>query len=673
MRVLIHPRAAGLLPLLAILTLVVAELPAACQNLDVKSKSEGATDAGARFRLERLPIANGAELVTIFGPPAGQRPKDGSAQELPLVSLLRDTLGDGTRENDRVRYLWVFSYSKPSLFQNATASVPFLYGRTSNKKRATGVPSAIIDLSSPHDHAWQRFVWNGIQSFFLDQQGIAIKASTRTHRRNAEDYRNAHIARGLGILSLFQADTGSDVFSRDERQDVQARLMLSGNNLSFLIDDVYLGSVYTKQTAKTLDVRGHNWELLRQRAETEGLYFEPLTVPDGGDTHAVLWVACEDIAGRQRSQFNSRFLNIANPWTDNRLRKWTGYSEVWHLDSENRRVAAGTPGARAVKMIPLAVYGFDHPHVPILLIDFRDTVNPKLREAYRRATNDLLHNIYSVSRFGDFRYFLARSIFNLVTSRRGADINQPSRFRSYAQLKLLLSLGEETLSPELRSEISRRIEAVSLNPMENDLPNEIEMARQQYGALREYATRPDGLSRRLELDRGAEMTPFVHTKTERALLRTANIVSFGLYKHREKVTPALLAKLEVERTMAFHERFLREVVKSTPQIDVTWDLEPVRASLRFISDNTATAGASTARLAAQVFARTGDEETRRLCLVSLYRIDRETAKSALLRLYQDDSLDVRWRVECAEYLRSALREQQRITPSDAKEISRIGL
>ncbi|HEU4389985.1 MAG TPA: hypothetical protein VFV34_19445 [Blastocatellia bacterium] len=664
-------RRLGLKCIFAIGILILAELRGVCQTVEPKAVTLAAPPSRANFRLERLPIANGAELLTIFGTPPGDSETGEAAKELPLISLFRDTLGDGNKENDRLRYLWVFSYTRPSLFQTATASVPFLYGRTGNKKNATGVPSPIIDLSSPHDHAWQRFVWNGIQSFVLDQQGVAIKASTRTVRQNAENYRKAHIARGLAILSLFQTETGSVLLSEDERRDVQARLMLSDNNFSFLIDDVYLNSVYTKQTSKTLDVRGHNWELLRQRAESEGLYFEPLKVPDGGDTHAVLWVAREDLASGQRRQFNSRFLNIANPWTDSRLRKWAGYSEVWNFDSENRRVAAGIPGTRAVEMIPLAVYGFDHPHVPILLIDFRDTINPKLREAYRRATNDVLHGIYSVSRFGDFRFFIARSIFNLVTSRRGADINQPSRFRSYAQLKLLLSVGGESLSPELRAEIGRRIETVSLNPMENDVSREIEMARQQYDALREYAVRPDGLAKRLELDRGAEVTPFVHTGTERAMLRTANILSLGFYKHREKVTPELLARLEVKRTMQFHERFLREVVKSSPQIDVNWDLEPVRSSLRFISDNTAAAGANTARLAAQIFARTVDEETRRLCLVSLYRIDRETAKSALLRLYQDDSLDVRWRVECAEYLRSALREQQRIAPSDAKEIARI--
>jgi len=56
--------------------------------------------------------------------------------------------------------------------------------------------------------------------------------------------------------------------------------------------------------------------LLRQRAEAEGLYFEPLTMPDGQATHALLWVAKSDLAAQPSREFSKRFLNIANPWTD---------------------------------------------------------------------------------------------------------------------------------------------------------------------------------------------------------------------------------------------------------------------------------------------------------------------------------------------------------------------
>ena len=94
-------------------------------------------------------------------------------------------------------------------------------------------------------------------------------------------------------------------------------------------------------------MRGHNWELLRQRAEAESLFFEPLQMPDGSMTHALLWVAKSDLASNQGRRYDGRFLNISSPWSDKRLLTWQGYSETRFLDSENRPVSAETPGARA--------------------------------------------------------------------------------------------------------------------------------------------------------------------------------------------------------------------------------------------------------------------------------------------------------------------------------------
>ena len=78
--------------------------------------------------------------------------------------------------------------------------------------------------------------------------------------------------------------------------------------------------------------------------------------------------------------------------------------------------------------------------------------------------------------------------------------------------------------------------------------------------------------------------------------------------------------------------------------------------------------AGAARAAAKIFEQTNDEETRRLCLDCLYRIDNEAAKTALLRIYQSPGVEAELRLLTAEYLRNALREEQRITPEDARAI-----
>ena len=608
-------------------------------------------------------------MLTIFGRLDGLYRTDDPSREVPLVSVLRDTLGDTDPENDRLRYVWMLSYSKPSLTQRMAAAVPFLYNRAGNKKRAVkGDPPPVIDLAATSQEVWKKIFWTALQNIVLDSYGFPIKASTRGYRRNIGDYRKAQIIRALAILSLYQAETGAaPAFSASELRDIQARLMLTEKTFGGIVDDINLQRVYERRTAEHNDIRGHNWELLRQQAEAEALYFEPLLMPDGSATHGLLWVARPDLAANRDRPFKARFLNIANPWRDDRLRYWKGYTETRYFDAENRPVAATTQGAHAVQMIPLALYGLDHPKIPILLVDFRDRVNPKRREMSRRVLQDVTSTVLGLSRFGDLPFFLSRTIYDWVTGRRGMDINQPSRLRAYAQLKLLLSLNA-SLDPALRDEISSRLESVSLNPLENDLEAEAQLARDQYAALLRYARRPDGLPARLDQDRRAEMTPLKHGRTGQAFLRLANVMSFGLYKHREKAQPEMEARLDVSRRVAFHERFLREVAKSSPRIEVVWNMDDVRRSLRFISENGAEASGKAATAAARIFAQTEDEETRMLALSCLYRINNETAKNELLRIYRAPSVEARWRDVTANYLRQAVREEQRIAPSDAKAI-----
>ena len=660
---------------LALFTLA-GHAPALAQQVQLVPalKSEDALPRKASgpspFRIETLPVGRDAQLLTVFGKIDGLR--DGSTQpeEVPLVSILRDTLGDADPENDRLRQVWMLTYTRPGALQRVASAVPFLYGRVGDKKAAgKGVPPPVIDLADPKRDLWSRFMWLALQNVVFNPYGVAAKASTSALRRNSERYRQAHILRALAILSLYEAETGAEsAFSPSESAEIQARLMLTSKTFGGLIDDAYLDEVMRRQNTSTLDTRGHNWELLRQRAETEGLYFEPLTMPDGEATHAILYVSREDLQKNKGREFGSRFLNIKSPWDDSRLARWDGHVETRYVDAEGKPAAAGAEGARKLELIPLALYGLDFPKIPALLVDFRNRLNPKRREMSHRVIEDVARNVLSLSRYGDVHYFLGRTVFDFVTSRRGIDVNQPTRLRSYSQLKLLLAL-DRTLDRDLREEITSRVESVSLNPLENDLEAEARLARQQYAALAEFAKRPDGLAARLDRDRREEMVPLEHGKTERVLLRFANVLSLGLYKHREPAAPVEVRQtLDAERRLAYHKRFLQQVAKSTPVVEVVWNIEDVRRSLRYVAASDTRGDAGAARAAAKIFAQTGDAEARRLSLECLYRINNEAAKAALLRIYQSPGVEADLRQLTAEYLRNALREEQRIAPEDARAI-----
>jgi len=628
-------------------------------NLPETEESDPTAALSQILRLERIEVPGGAELITVKAKLAGLDSTADSTENdnwVPLVAILRDTLGDNIPENNRLRYVWPLTYTRPTTRQRLAAAIPFFYTRVGNKEKLTKTPPPALDLAAPASEVWDKIFWTALQNILLDPYGTPIKASTSSYRRNTSDYRRSHIIRALSVLALYQAVKGESAFTPAEMSTIQARLMLTDKTFGGLVDDSNLQSYYVKKTTQTRDERGHNWELLRQKAEAESLYFEPLTMPDGSATHALLWVAKRDLISKQGSSYSKRFLNIANPWTDKRLLDWKGYVETRYFDSENHEVDSQTPGAQAVEMIPLGLYGLDNPKIPMLLVDFRDSYNPKKREMSRRVLNDVTRNILSVSKFGNLPFFLGRTVYDFVTGRRGMDINQPSRLQTYSQLKLLLALNT-SMEPELRSEMSGRLEKISLNPFENDLNAEAKIATQQYEALVAYAKDPHGLAEKLESDRREEMMPLEHGDKAQLAFRMLNVLSFGRYVHREELTVDMEDRLDVARRLEYHTRFLQQIAKSTAEVDITWNLDDVRRSLRFIAEHGSEAGSNTAKVAATIFARTRDDETRRACLDSLSRIHNPKAKNELLRISQNNDVDKALRDLAGEYFRNGPKVQ----------------
>jgi len=656
----------------------------------------------AQFRVERLPLIGGSELLTIFGRLDGVRSGPNPAPEVPLLSILRDTLGDDNPENDRLRYVWMMTYTRPTVLKRAASAIPFLYQHTGNHAHVSAPPKPLLDLTNTGRQTWNRLFSLGMQNALLDTYGLPLRASTRAYRRNAADYRSAHVTQALTILENYEklrqrsrdeseliasnqppADrdvlgtsvafdsrppllNDHPVFSIGEMLELRARLILSRKFFGGLFGPDSFRRTVEKHSSSSIDASGHNWELLRQRAEAEGFYFEPLAMPDGRATHALLWISKSDLTTSASRHFHGRFLNIRNPWNDRRLSEWRGYTETRYFDDENRQVTAAEPNSHAVEMIPLALYGLDHPKIPAVLVDFRDYLNPKKREMSRRIFGDLTKDIFSLSSFGNAPYFLGRKLYYFVTGQRGMDLNQPSRLRSYAELKLLLSFNA-SIAPGLQSEIQHRLENVSLNPLSNNNQAELQIARQQYFSLIEFARRPNGLPAKVDRDRRAEMVALEHGRAARFFFELGNVLSCGRYVHRETETPELMVRLELARRLEHHEQFLREVSKAY-QIEVVWDMETVRRSLHFLSERGAGASASATRAAAKIFQRTADAEARRLCLGALAKIHNRTSKKELLRLYREEQPRSEWRAAIAEHLRKAVADDGRMKPAEVKSV-----
>jgi len=563
--------------------------------------------AAPDFRVERQPVANGAELLTVFSS------LPDTTGEVPLVSVLRDTLGDNDPDNDRLRYIWVLTSARPTLLQHAAAFIPFFYWRPDLGKNMDHRPTPILDLGDTSRVVWNALAQSLVQAAAIDSNGALIRATTRRYRANLADQRQVNLTEGLAVISQLENMPEAEVLlSEPELLEIQARLALAGNTLGGLVTTERLPEAYLKNRVQTEETRGHNWELLRQRAESNGLYFEPLGFARSR-THALLWVAREDLAanGGKARKFDGRYLGISDPFDDSRLKNWVGYTEKRYFDESDQPADADTPGAKPRELIPLALYALEYPKVPLLLADFRDTHKPKRREMLSLATGDAVSGVLGISKWGNWPYFAGSAAWNFVRSRHGDPNNRAARLRAYSQVRRWLTL-DGNIDPALRADLQRQLEILGVNPLEESVFEETEMAERQYDALLRYAADPQGLPARLERDRNAEMADHRHGIPARTGLQLAKWFSLGVYSHREMTDSASLAvALGRERRAEHQIRFLETVARSSQKPEVVWNIAEVRRAVNELIDTGVPE--RSANVVSRIMQQTSDAEVRALC------------------------------------------------------------
>ena len=457
------------------------------------------------FHAGKRSLPGGADLITLYGEHDGER--------VPLVAVLRDRLAGGATENGRLRYVWVLTSGRPSILQQVSSATPFFYWKTGFAKTLSR-PSPVINLSAPIRPVVNALFGTLAQVLAADPEGALVRTATRSYRNNARDYRQLHLLEGAAILSkLEDSPEVLRELSGNELLTVQARLALGGDILGGLVSDKHLPQAYMKQRTRSMEDRGHNWELLRQRAEINGLIFEPFGDPGNAD-QAMLWVDREE-AEKDRP-FSAQFLKIASPYCDPRISHWQGY--VAHREGRER--------------IPLALYALDHPKAPLLVVDFRNLIGPKRREMIRHAFVDGVNGLAGISTWGNWPYFAGSLTWNFVRSRHGDATQRNARIRAYASTRQWLAL-ETSLDPLLHQELEHRLERLGVNPLEDNLSGQAARALKQYAALESYVADPKGLAARLARDRGSEDTARVHGVGIRVGFALLHWSSLGEYRHKD--------------------------------------------------------------------------------------------------------------------------------------------
>src|ERR1041384_7375714 len=177
-----------------------ASLPTAT-SLDPPD-SLGSSPTTPTFRVEKLSVTGGSELLTIFGRVDGLR--HSNSPEVPLVSVLRDTLGDNNPENDRLRYIWVLTSARPTLLQHAAAFIPFFYWRPDLGKNMNRKPAAVLDMGNTSKVVWNSLAQAAVQAAAIDSNGALIRSTTRRYRANLADQRQVNLMEGLAVISRLE-------------------------------------------------------------------------------------------------------------------------------------------------------------------------------------------------------------------------------------------------------------------------------------------------------------------------------------------------------------------------------------------------------------------------------------------------------------------------------------
>ena len=513
---------------------------------------------------------------------------------MPLLAVLRDTLGDNNSENDRVTFVWLLTYSRPNIGQKALSAVPFFYWRVGEGSVSVGSRDVkpFLDLTQPQHRVSSEIGRNLLQWTMFDPMTAPVRASSRAYRTNELDHERLHLEEAVGFLRdapvFYNEPHDESQLTQTQLNTVIARLELRKRLLGGLVAERDAASVGEEFGYEREQIRSRNWELLRQCAEKTGLLFEPIHLAGATGQYAVLWFPRNESAPSGGTSLGPvwKLLHIHDPWTDSRLKdaSRSGNRLVYTraLDGNSSLLPIGESGVREVRLVPLAVYSLNYPKVPLLLVDFQSKLHVRWHEMAQRSVNEITAGVIGISHFTNWYYYVAADLYDFVIGRHGAATNQAARLDSYSQFRVKLALDHD-LDPRLRQDMRRRVDALSINPLEAAPQSEMEAARARYVQLQLQAQEGGVLIARIDNQRRAELAAFGATRKAQVAQELLHNASLGLYTRRVKQDRENLSILDRERRLQFHLNFLESLAEAGTQPEIAYDAARIRASVAALS------------------------------------------------------------------------------------------
>lgn len=562
-------------------SLFAADVPPLRTNTAVEQLPPWKHSPG-KYYWKSNPVGHSAQLLALFCracDTSGPKPED-----VPLVAVLRDTLGDNDPHNDRVTDVWLLTYSRPSIGQRVLAAVPFFYWRVgSGSDKPRSDPKPLLNLNAPQHAMWHEIERDLLQWTLFDPMTMGVRATSRAYRTNQRNYERLHLEEAIGYLRQAPVSAAPDALTRAQVDTVVARLQLRKRLLGGLVAEHRAAKIGKRDGFQSQAVRIRNWELLRDCANRTGLIFQPLSLAGGPQQYAILWFPLGS-SFHPSSSLSAvwKLLAIKNPWKDERLKNWHGpvFSRV--LDSHGALVGPGHSG-QAMALVPLAVYSLDYPRNPLLLVDFRGERHLRHHEMLQRTINEVTAGVIGISHFTNWYYYVGADLYRFVATRHGHPLDAAERLDCYAQFRVQLAL-DQRLNPELRADIQRRFEKLAMNPLSTAPQRQFTAAKKRYARLVFGSDDQGPVQARLNRQRRAELASFGESNVGRMRDSFLHVVTFGLYTKAARRNPANLAMLDIERRVSHQLNFLHTLLKSGTPPEVACDPSRIQHAIAELND-----------------------------------------------------------------------------------------
>lgn len=557
--------------------------------------------------------------------------------DVPLVSVVRDTLGDTDPHNDRLLYVWLLSYVRPNLGQQILSAVPFFYWRVRqgpDMLHSRNVAAPLLDLTTP-EHALISGVGRQIlQSSLLDPTAMPIRATSRAYRRNEADYERLHLEEAAAYLRSAPASDRSDSLSRAELNTLLARLELRKRLLGGLVAGKHTAHIGEEAGYAQERIRSRNWEVLRQCAERTGLIFEPLDLAGTHGSYAILWFPLHTARQSTGSSLKPiwKLLNMHDPWANRHFTQWHGPFFVRTLDENGSLLPERSRGPHEVQLVPLGVYSLDYPKAPLLLLDFRSSTRLRRAEMTQRAINDITAGVIGLSHFSNWYYYAAADLYDFIVSRHGAAMNQAERLDCYSQFRVALVLERE-MDPELHSQMNRQVNSLAINPLESAPDKELHLSYAHYELLVDQAHNGE-LAARIDRDRRAELADFGESARAHMLRVIFHDATFGTYTHRVKDNSEIMASLDRNRRILYRLNVLDSLAAAGTPPEVAYSTRRLQESVADLnrlmtSVHSASIRAHVARTLEQIKSASEDTGLQADCTNALASMQGKSAESDL--------------------------------------------